>query len=126
MNGDIKIADFGWSVHAPTNRRKTICGTLDYLAPEMVTGKPHNSAVDNWSLGILAYELLVGRPPFEHDSKDGTYHRILKANVQYPRRVSSEARDLIDRLLHKEPEKRLDLQSILSHPWIVSHCGAHK
>ena len=52
-------------MHAPNSRRRTLCGTLDYLPPEMVEGREHDSAVDNWSLGVLAYEFLTGGPPFE-------------------------------------------------------------
>lgn len=52
----LKIADFGWSVHEPHSLRTTLCGTMDYLSPEMVEGKPHTNAVDLWSLGVLAYE----------------------------------------------------------------------
>ena len=63
--GDIKIADFGWSVHAPTSRRTTLCGTLDYLPPEMVEAREHDNTADVWSLGVLTYEFLVGSPPFE-------------------------------------------------------------
>ena len=63
--GEIKLADFGWSVHAPSSRRTTLCGTLDYLPPEMIENKEHDHSVDNWSLGVLAYEFLCGAPPFE-------------------------------------------------------------
>ena len=65
LHGELKIADFGWSVHAPSNRRQTLCGTLDYLPPEMIEGKEHTAQVDLWSLGVLCYEFLVGSPPFE-------------------------------------------------------------
>jgi serine/threonine protein kinase len=51
--GELKIADFGWSVHAPSSRRTTICGTLDYLPPEMIEDKPHDEKVDLWSLGMI-------------------------------------------------------------------------
>lgn len=68
LNGELKIADFGWSVHAPSNRRKTLCGTLDYLPPEMVEGKMHTHHVDLWALGVLTYEFIVGNPPFEDQS----------------------------------------------------------
>lgn len=51
ITGDIKLADFGWSVHAPSSMRKTLCGTLDYLAPEMVENQPYRKMVDNWCLG---------------------------------------------------------------------------
>jgi len=60
IKGELKIADFGWSVHAPNSRRQTLCGTLDYLPPEMVEGRDHDAAVDVWSLGVLAYEFLCG------------------------------------------------------------------
>ena len=65
MDNELKIADFGWSVHAPNKRRTTMCGTFDYLPPEMVEGKEHDSNVDLWSLGVLMYEFLTGAPPFE-------------------------------------------------------------
>lgn len=67
--GTIKLADFGWSVYAPSNRRETMCGTLDYLPPEMVNSKhpSYDKSIDVWSLGILAFEFTCGFPPFESD-----------------------------------------------------------
>ena len=62
FQGTIKIADFGWSIHAPTTRRQTLCGTLDYLPPEMVEGVAHDYRVDIWSLGVLCYEFCCGKP----------------------------------------------------------------
>jgi len=99
VSGEIKISDFGWSVHAPSTRRTTLCGTLDYLPPEMVEGKDHNEKVDLWSLGVLAYEFLVGSPPFEELSGYGaTYKRIARVDLKIPDFVSAEARDLISRV----------------------------
>lgn len=77
-SGDVKIADFGWSVHAPSSRRTTMCGTLDYLAPEMVEGRSHDERVDLWTLGILCFEFLVGKPPFEEEKTEMTYKRICR------------------------------------------------
>ena len=80
-NGTIKLSDFGWSVHAPSNRRKTVCGTLDYLPPEMVKrseDREYDHTVDIWGVGILAYEFVVGTPPFETDSYEETKSRIRK------------------------------------------------
>lgn len=97
-HGELKISDFGWSVHAPTSRRSTFCGTLDYLAPEMVEGRDHSSHVDLWSLGVLCYEFLVGKPPFEVLDKDGpnsTYKKIASVDLSIPDYVSNEAKDLI-------------------------------
>lgn len=122
LNGEAKIADFGWSVHAPNTRRQTLCGTLDYLPPEMVEGKEHDRLVDLWSLGILCYEFLVGAPPFEESAGyRATYRRIAKVDLRIPPEVSSEATDLIKKLLQHDPEKRLSLEKVLWHPWIVRH-----
>jgi serine/threonine protein kinase len=68
--GTIKLADFGWSVHEPSNKRQTMCGTLDYLPPEMVTGDDtsYDKSIDVWSLGILAFEFTCGFPPFEAEN----------------------------------------------------------
>ena len=97
--GDLKIADFGWSVHAPSSRRTTICGTLDYLPPEMIDDKPHDEKVDLWSLGVLCYELLVGKPPFETATHDATYHKILKVDYVCPKTMSPDAADLISKVI---------------------------
>lgn len=121
IKGDLKIADFGWSVHAPTSRRATMCGTLDYLPPEMIEGKLHNEMVDLWSLGVLTYEFLVGKPPFEAENNNETYRRICKVDLRFPPYVSEGARDLVIKLLRKEPENRLSLDSVLEHPWILEH-----
>ncbi|KAI8852407.1 kinase-like domain-containing protein [Chytridium lagenaria] len=121
LDGELKIADFGWSVHTNT-RRQTLCGTLDYLPPEMVEGKDHNDAVDLWSLGILCYEFLVGVPPFEdHTSYKATYRRIAKVDLKIPDYVSNGAKDLIKKLLQYDPEKRLCLDLVRQHPWITEN-----
>ena len=118
QKGDIKIADFGWSVHAPTSRRTTLCGTLDYLPPEMVEGRDHDSTADVWSLGILTYEFLVGSPPFEAEGWRATYNRISRVDLKFPSHVSPGARDLISRLLVKDTSKRMKLTDLPKHPWI--------
>ncbi|EWC47048.1 serine kinase ark1 [Drechslerella stenobrocha 248] len=122
-HGEIKLSDFGWSVHAPTNRRTTLCGTLDYLPPEMLRGDSHGEKVDLWSLGVLMYEFLVGAAPFE-DSPLETQKRIVKLNFKVPDFVSPEAKDLITRLLRLDPDKRLPLDQVAQHPWIVKHCNS--
>lgn len=121
LKGELKIADFGWSVHAPSSRRTTMCGTLDYLPPEMIEGHEHDEKVDLWSLGVLCYEFLVGKPPFEADGNRQTYNRISRVDLHFPAYVSKSAQDLISKLLQKNPKSRLPLQSVLCHPWIKQH-----
>jgi aurora kinase len=125
LNGLLKISDFGWSVHAPNTRRATLCGTLDYLPPEMVEGRDHNKNVDLWSLGVLCYEFIVGSPPFEEMSgHNATYRRIAKVDLRVPDYVSAEAKDLITRLLQHNPERRLALDQVQLHPWIRKHADS--
>lgn len=101
IHGEIKISDFGWSVHAPNNRRNTMCGTLDYLPPEMLRpgsqDNYYNEKVDLWSLGVLTYEFLVGEAPFE-DTPVMTQRRIARGEMTVPSFVSAEAKDLIKKV----------------------------
>lgn len=88
-----------------SNRRRTLCGTLDYLSPEMVEGRSHDENVDLWSLGILIYELIVGSPPFEEKEAEDddasnaiTYERIKNVDLKFPNHVSKDAADLISKV----------------------------
>lgn len=122
-DGQIRIADFGWSVHTLNDRRKTMCGTLDYLPPEMVLKKHHDEKVDYWSVGVLCYEFLVGRPPFETKTQEDTYSRIVKVQYLFPSFMSQGSKDLISKLLVKEPSHRLNFEQVMKHPWIMEHCN---
>ncbi|XP_007126677.1 aurora kinase B isoform X4 [Physeter macrocephalus] len=121
LQGELKIADFGWSVHAPSLRRKTMCGTLDYLPPEMIEGRTHNEKVDLWCIGVLCYELLVGNPPFESASHNETYRRIVKVDLKFPPSFPAGAQDLISKLLKHSPSERLPLAQVSAHPWVRAH-----
>ncbi|OOF96529.1 hypothetical protein ASPCADRAFT_514808 [Aspergillus carbonarius ITEM 5010] len=130
LHGELKMSDFGWSVHAPSGRRLTKCGTLDYLPPEMVDPKryekPYDEKVDLWALGVLMYEFLVGSAPFE-DTPVMTQRRIARGDMTIPSFVSSEAKDLIKKLLVVDSDQRISLEQVRQHPWIVNHCeGAAK
>ncbi|XP_072239215.1 aurora kinase A [Leuresthes tenuis] len=122
-NGELKIADFGWSVHTPSSRRSTLCGTLDYLPPEMIEGKTHDEKVDLWSLGVLCYEFLVGKPPFEAKTHDETYRKISRVEYTYPAQptIGDGAKDLVARLLKHNPMRRLPIEGVMSHPWVVEY-----
>lgn len=120
----IKLSDFGWSVQSSTessSRRQTVCGTLDYLPPEMVQSQEHDHNVDLWLLGILCYEFLVGRPPFEEHEKAATYQRIVKVDLSIPTFVDPDAATLIKDLLQKDPKKRISLAEVGTHPWIQKY-----
>ena len=69
-NEQVKLCDFGWSIHTPSNQRKTYCGTMDYLSPEIVENQKYDHNVDIWCLGVLAYELCSGDPPFEIEEQN--------------------------------------------------------
>lgn len=97
LHGELKLADFGYSVHAPSNRRETLCGTLDYLPPEMLGSGSvrYTRAVDQWTLGVLTYEFLAGEAPFE-DSPLMTRRRIVKGDLKpLPASISPEGRDFV-------------------------------
>lgn len=121
INDNVKLADFGWSVHAPSNRRKTVCGTPDYLPPEMVQTKPYSSLVDNWCLGVLCYEFLCGFPPFEHKSQSETYKKIAAVDFTYPPHLKEDSIDLISKLLVLEPSLRISFDEVMAHKWIVNN-----
>ncbi|CAD7692995.1 unnamed protein product [Nyctereutes procyonoides] len=119
-------------IHAPSSRRTTLCGTLDYLPPEMIEGQMHDEKVDLWSLGVLCYEFLVGKPPFEASTYQETYKRIsqlhfvteltvLQVEFTFPDFVLEGARDLISRLLKHNPSQRPTLRDVLEHLWITAN-----
>ncbi|KAM3728701.1 Aurora kinase [Dirofilaria immitis] len=106
-NGDLKISDFGWSVHEPSSKRTTVCGTLDYLAPEMVPNGTHDSMVDNWSLGVMLYEFLVGKPAFEAKTYQDTFDNIRRCKYIFPPEVPDGAKDLISKARYELVRIRL-------------------
>lgn len=84
-DGEIRMSDFGWSVEASgIAPRTTLCGTTDYLAPEMLNRTGHGLKTDVWCLGVLCYELLYGSPPFEEESLTSTCNRIRKVDFNFP------------------------------------------
>jgi len=120
-NGYLKITDFGFAKVCP-DKTFTLCGTPDYLCPEIVTGQGHGKGVDWWTLGILIYEMLASFPPFVADDPIDTYRKIIRGRIRFPRYFSQEVRDLIRGLLHNRPTRRLGVlkggaDNIRNHPW---------
>jgi len=107
--GYAKITDFGFA-KVVINRTFTLCGTPDYLAPEIVNGQGHGRAVDLWTLGVLTYEMIASIPPFYSNNPTETYRKIIKGRPKYPSFFSNETKKLIASLLKARPVKRLGMQ----------------
>ena len=119
--GYLKVTDFGFAKIVP-NKTFTLCGTPDYLAPEIVTGQGHGKGVDWWTLGILIYEMLASFPPFFDDEPMMTYRKIIQGKFKFPRYLSAQSKDLISKFLKPKSTKRLGVikggaNLIRQHPW---------
>ncbi|KRX05181.1 Protein kinase-like domain [Pseudocohnilembus persalinus] len=124
-NGKIKLCDFGFAIHTPSNKRNTNCGTIDYYAPELAMNKGagrqgYDNRVDVWGIGVLAYELCCGRPPFESRSREQTLQKITHLDFKFPEFFSKELKDFIQKFLRYK-EKRISIEQALMHPWITKH-----
>ena len=117
---EIKVGDFGLAtkLEFDGDRKRTVCGTPNYIAPEILEGKTgHSYEVDVWSLGVIMYTLIIGKPPFETNNVKETYKRIKMGNYSFPENavISEPAKDLIQSILVLDPHKRPKLDEILKH-----------
>lgn len=121
--GHLLLTDFGLSKVSldEDNPCRSFLGTVEYMAPEVIQGSEYGAAVDWWSLGALGFDLLTGSPPFTGNNNAKIQEKILKSKLSLPYYLSADAKDLLTRLLRKEPKKRLgsnmpkDLQTIKNH-----------
>jgi serine/threonine protein kinase len=119
--GHVKLADFGTSREVnKLERRFTYCGSAEYMSPEMIQKAGHSTSIDCFSLGSLLYELLTGSPPFYDEDLDVMFWKIQNEPLQIPKFLTPEAKDLLVRLLDKDPNSRLGsefISDIKDHPW---------
>ena len=123
-NMQVKLGDFGLATQLEFDgeRKRTLCGTPNYIAPEILEGKTgHSFEVDIWSIGIILYILLIGKPPFETNNAKETYKRIRLKSYSFPQgeKISEPAKELIESILVLEPHKRPSLQEILDSDFMT-------
>jgi len=120
-NGFLRLTDFGFAKYCE-GRTFTLCGTPEYLAPEVLMNKGHGLPVDWWCLGILAFEMLAGIDPFNDDDPMAIYQKILKGKVKFPRDFDKKAKSLIKHLLVADTTQRFGcmkdgVKDIKEHKW---------
>ncbi|KAL4365766.1 hypothetical protein AHAS_Ahas07G0138900 [Arachis hypogaea] len=125
-DGHLVLTDFGLAKEfTEIARSNSMCGTLEYIAPEIFIGKGHDKAADWWSVGILLFEMLTGKPPFTGGNRQKIQQKIIKDKLKLPAFLSSEAHSLLKGLLQKDARKRLGSgargsEEIKSHKWFKS------
>lgn len=116
-NMAVKIGDFGLATRLGQEKKGTICGTPNYISPEVLNKEGHGFPADVWALGCVLFALLIGQPPFETSTLKETYSRIADNHYTVPDTVSHSAKQLIRRLLHPTPKARPIVSSIPQDPW---------
>jgi polo-like kinase 1 len=128
---ELKLGDFGLAakLEFDNEKRHTVCGTPNYIAPEILENKiGHSYEVDVWSLGVVIYTLIIGRPPFETPEVKSTYKKIKMCAYTFPEHIplSENVKNIVQRILQTDPAKRPSLDEIITHPFINSGQGIPK
>jgi serine/threonine protein kinase len=124
-SGYVKLVDFGLAKQLLSGKTWTLCGTPDYLAPEIILNEGHDLAVDYWALGVLIFEMVVGAPPFYAEDPMEVYEKILSGNPPMPTFFTRNLSDLIKKLLRSQQGKRLGntrggTAAVVKHKWFSS------
>lgn len=121
----VKIADFGLAtqLNGPDEKHVTMCGTPNYISPEVASRKMHGLPADVWGLGCMLYTLLVGSPPFHTQHIKTTLNKVINADYKIPAELSIQAQDLLQKLLCKDPSRRITLKGIMEHPFLSNYCN---
>ncbi|KAI5637974.1 protein kinase domain-containing protein [Phthorimaea operculella] len=119
----VKIADFGLAtqLNGPDEKHVTMCGTPNYISPEVASREVHGLPADVWGLGCMLYTLLVGSPPFHTQHVKTTLNKVINADYKIPSDLSLAAQDLLMKLLCKDPTKRITLKGIMEHPFLQTN-----
>ena len=128
LNNIIKICDFGvGKLIKPGQKLKEQCGTPVYMAPEIIKGEEYEGfPVDIWSAGVALYIMLSGNIPFNRDNNHDLQSAIVNLSFKKIEKISNDANDLLEKILEKNPEKRLNAIQILSHPWMNDHINTNE
>ena len=121
-NSRAYLTDFGWSNYIRNHRiRNTVCGTPLYLPPEMVSETGHNEKADIWCIGVLLFELSTGKVPFEGNDYTTVKYNISRLNISWPSDIEPDVKDLVSKILKKNPNERLSIEKILSHNFFTKY-----
>ena len=119
----LKLCDFGWAVKLNNDKRTTFCGTVEYMAPEMIKKQKYDETIDIWSLGILLYELVHSYSPFCSKDSDiaSIGDNIIQKHLCFKKGLSYEYKDLIKKILNKDSSKRIKIEEIYQHPFMTKY-----
>ncbi|VDK46647.1 unnamed protein product, partial [Gongylonema pulchrum] len=119
----VKLADFGLAIKISESRNSShVCGTPNYISPQVLARKGHSKESEAWSIGCTLYCMLIGKPPFETDSQESTYLKIASCDYSFPRnlRISVDAEDLISKLLQLDPVLRMKIGEVKYHAYMLN------
>ena len=120
----VKLCDFGWSVTLKDSKRTTFCGTVEYMAPEIIKKEKYDESIDIWSLGVLLYELVHSYSPFfseDLDAKKIGNNITNNNNLKFKEGLSDDYKNLVESLLVKDCNKRIKIEDIFQHPFMTKY-----